>query len=384
MLLLDSIFLAISLTHFNVDLLNGQRAVLLTYLSGPLGLTNTGLGVVATAYTVTSALVQPVFGHISDRIGARWVVGGGLFWMMVFFSLAVTIPGRVALAFLVLASLGSGAFHPAGTMQATYLGRSRFAGRETTSTSYFFLLGQLGLFLGPLVGGFILAARGPAGLLILAALAIPVGVNAIFQLRSTTPQPVDNPAPKMTKSNVLEHGVWLLLGLALMAAFRSWTQQNMTTFVPKYLSDLGQSPDVYGSLAAVFMAGTAIGTVTGGMLADRFGKRRVATTTLLLASVPLGLVPMIGWLPWLYVVIPLAGMLSGASHSIIIVSAQHIIPGGRGLASGLILGFMFSSGALGTLLSGYLADLWGITFVFRLSAVLVMAAAGLALVLREN
>jgi FSR family fosmidomycin resistance protein-like MFS transporter len=77
-------------------------------------------------------------------------------------------------------------------------------------------------------------------------------------------------------------------------------------------------------------------------------------------------------------------MFTGASHSIIVVFAQRLIPGGMGLASGLILGFMFSSGSVGALLSGFLADLWGVPFVFGLSAVLVVIAAGLALVLRET
>ncbi len=127
--------------------------MLLAYLSGPLGLSNTSLGLVSTIYILSAALVQPLFGHLADRVGPRWVVAGGVLWMAFFFSLAVIAPGTLALILLVTASLGSGAFHPAGTMQATLRGRSHYAGKETTATAYFFVFGQLGLFFGPMLGG---------------------------------------------------------------------------------------------------------------------------------------------------------------------------------------------------------------------------------------
>jgi len=100
--------------------------------------------------------------------------------------------------------------------------------------------------------------------------------------------------------------------------------------------------------------------------------------------VPLILIPLVGWSPWLYILIPLAGSFTGATHSIIVVLAQRLIPGGMALASGLILGFMFSSGALGTYLSGYLADSFGLQVVFWLSAGLVLCAALLTRVLAER
>ena len=105
---------------------------------------------------------------------------------------------------------------------------------------------------------------------------------------------------------------------------------------------------------------------------------------LALASIPLFGVSQVGWSSWLYVLIPLAGALTGATHSIIVVLAQRIIPAGMGTASGMILGYLFVSGALGALLSGYLADLFGITMVFQLSAVIVLIAAGLALTLPKT
>src|SRR4030067_819483 len=76
-LLLDTLFATIALGHLAVDVLNGQRAVLLTYLSVPLGLSNTALSLVSTVYVISGAMIQPVFGHLADRIGPRWLGGGG-------------------------------------------------------------------------------------------------------------------------------------------------------------------------------------------------------------------------------------------------------------------------------------------------------------------
>jgi len=384
-LLLDALFAIVAFGHLAVDILNGQRAILLAYLSGVLGLSNTALSLVSTVYIAMGALSQPVFGHLADRWGPRWLVAGGTLWMGTFFSLALFAPGYWSLALLVIASLGSGAFHPAGTMQANLRGRERFSGRETTATAYFFLFGQMGGFFGPLIGGPLLGLYGPPGLIALVAPAMVIGASAAYRLPAKPTPSAARLAGKISLRRILRAGLSAsLLAFGLMTAFQSWAQQNMITFVPKYLSDMGQPPGVYGLVSALFMAGVAVGNLAGGNLADRFGKRRVAMWTLLAASAPLLAIPYVQEMAWLYLLIPLSGLLTGATHSIIVVLAQRRLPSGIALASGLVLGFMFTSGALGTLLSGYLADLRGLPVVFTLSGVLVLLAAGLALTIKEQ
>jgi FSR family fosmidomycin resistance protein-like MFS transporter len=172
--------------------------------------------------------------------------------------------------------------------------------------------------------------------------------------------------------------------LALVGGLQAWTQQNMITFVPKYLHDIGQSPVIYGLVAGLFMGGSAIGNLMGGAMADKYGKQRVAMTVLLLASAPLAIISQIGWSPWLYVLVPLAGLLTGSVHSIVVVLAQRALPMGMATASGLTLGFIFSVGALGTLLCGPLADKVGWPPVFLLTAGLALGAALLTLALRDQ
>jgi FSR family fosmidomycin resistance protein-like MFS transporter len=384
-LLLDAVFNSVAFGHLIVDILNGQRSVLLTYWSKELGLSNTTLALVTTIYVWVASLSQPVFGWIIDRFGkSRLMAAGGILWMCSLFSLALFLPVHIAIPCVILASLGSAAFHPAGVMQATLRGRTHLERRETTATSWFFLFGQSGYFFGPIIGGPLLTLFGPTGLLILAASALPIGLNVAWQLRKTTGTAI--PAPKSETVGVSRPAVArsFLLALALVAALQAWTQQNMLTFVPKYLSDMGKTAAVYGLIAGLFMGGSAIGNVIGGSLADRFSKQHVAMSMLALASIPLFLVSILGWSPWLYLLVPLSGMFTGAVHSIIVVLAQRTIRGGMALASGLTLGFMFSAGALGTLLSGPLADRWGFPPVFQMTAGLVILASLLTLFLRER
>jgi FSR family fosmidomycin resistance protein-like MFS transporter len=376
-LIFDSLFSSVAFSHFIVDVFNASRPVLLTYL----GLTETQIALISTIYIWASALTQPFFGWMSDRVGPRWLAAGGVLWMTVFYSGAVFIPGAGGLLCLIVAALGSSAFHPVGTVQATLQGRDHMAGRETTATSLFFMAGQLGHFIGPVITGLILARLGLPWLVILPIVSIPIGLAVAYQLRANLPHP--RPAQGDGKIR-LQASVGFIVLLAIVATLQSWSQANMINFVPKYLKDLGLSAVTYGNIAGLFMGGSALGNVIGGHFGDRFTKRKVAAIALLLAALPIYIMSQIGWSPWLYLLIPLAGACTGSVHSIMVVLAQRIISGGMALASGLILGFIFSSGALGMLLTGPLAEKYGFPTVLLMTTGLVLVASPLAWMLRER
>src|SRR5574339_1047951 len=171
-LLFDALFSSVAFSHLIVDVFNSSRPVLLTFL----GLTETQIAWISTIYIWASALTQPFFGWISDRIGPRWLAAGGVLWMTVFYSGAVFIPGAGGLVCLIIAALGSSSFHPVVIVQATLQGLDRLAGRETTAASLFFMAGQLGHFVGPILTGFILARLGLPAMVILSILSIPIGL----------------------------------------------------------------------------------------------------------------------------------------------------------------------------------------------------------------
>ena len=376
-LLFDSLFSSVAFSHLIVDVLNSSRPVLLTYL----GLTETQIALISTIYIWASALTQPFFGWISDRVGPRWLAAGGVLWMTVFFSGAIFIPGAGGLLCLIIAALGSSSFHPVGTVQATLQGRDHLAGRETTATSLFFTAGQLGHFIGPIVTGLILAKFGLPAMIILPIVAIPIGLALAYQLRANRP----HPRPIQGDDKVrLQASVGFVILLAIVATLQSWSQANMINFVPKYIKDLGLSAATYGNMAGLFMGGSALGNVIGGHFGDIYTKRKVAATALFLAAFPIYMMSQIGWSPWLYLLIPLAGACTGAVHSIMVVLAQRMISGGMALASGLILGFIFSSGALGMLLTGPLAENYGFPTVLLMTTGLVLLASPLAWMLKET
>ncbi|HSL29818.1 MAG TPA: MFS transporter [Anaerolineales bacterium] len=376
-MLLDSLFSSVAFSHLIVDVLNSSRPVLLAYL----GLTETQIAWISTIYIWASALTQPFFGWISDRVGPRWLAAGGVLWMTLFFTGAVLIPGAGGLICLIIAALGSSAFHPVGTVQATLQGRDHMAGRETTATSIFFTAGQLGHFLGPILTGLILARLGLPALVILPIVSIPIGLALAYQLRANRP----HPRPTQGNERVrLQASIGFVLLLAFVATLQSWSQSNMITFVPKYLKDLGLSAETYGNMAGLFMGGSALGNMIGGYFGDQYAKRKVAAVALFLAAFPTYIMSQIGWSPWLYMLIPLAGAFTGAVHSIMVVLAQRMISGGMALASGLILGFIFSAGALGLLVTGPLAETRGFPTVLILTTGLVLLAAPLAWMLKEK
>jgi FSR family fosmidomycin resistance protein-like MFS transporter len=378
-LLKDRAFRATALSHLSIDLLNSQNPLLLAVLSVPLGLSNTVIGLVSTLYSLAGSLSQPIFGAVADRVGNRVVALSGLAWMVVFFSIAISIQGPAALVFLVLAALGSGAFHPAATAEATERGRVHLSRMETTAASFFFFFGQGGLFLGPAIGGPLIDRWGPTGLFMLFVFIVPIGFYMFPRVDANIldeqPRPITQ--PRQVANNVR----WSFVLPFVIAIFtRSWTQMSMMTFLPKYLQDLGFRPSVFGPVSALYMGGSAFGGIIGAWLADRFGNRYVMTISLLLASIPLFFYTRISS-TWLLIAATLfAGSFIGASHSIIVVLAQRLLPGKSGVASGLVLGFTFASGSVGAFFSGLVADAAGFNLLFlALTGLMVISTISSAL-----
>ncbi|MFQ5942971.1 MAG: MFS transporter [Anaerolineales bacterium] len=374
----DRPFRATAAGHFMVDLINGQRALILAAWSGPLGLTNVLIGILSVAYTLLGSLLQPLFGLLADRIGARWVATIGILWMALSFGLAVLIPGRVALVLLVLTALGSAAFHPAGTAEATDRAKHHFTTQVAFAASLFFLFGQMGLAIGPALGGVIVELRGVSGLIVLLILVVPVGIYAGIKI------PKGGRHSASVSDALSKAGDWReFIPFALVITLRSWSTMTMIAFIPKYYSDLGSSPAVFGIFAALYMSGSALGGVAGGWLADRMDKRTLVSRTLILAGIPLLLLVTLGASAWGYLLIFLAGGLIGISHSPIVVHAQGLMPSYAGAASGAVLGFTFASGTIGVLVSGVLADQLGFGAVFVVAAATVTIGGLLAATARS-
>ena len=367
--LFDRRFFPAALGHFTVDLLNGQRSVLFTYFAVIMGMSNAELGLISFLYVLASAVAQPFMGWAADRVGNRLVAAGGVVWMVIFYALSLVVPGTGGIILLLAASAGSGAFHAAGAAQSTLAGKALLAGRAVTAASLFFVFGQAGFSIGPLVAGNVVEAGGVNGLLVVCMVMLVFGIYIAWAFKPLKAQAA--PVVEAVKSgDRTKSWSFAVAALIIIAAFQSWVQTNMTTFIPKYLSDLGETASMYGTLPALFAAGVAVGNIVGGILSDRIGRAKVILLGLGVTSIPIFFIPFVGVSGWLYLAAIVSGFFMGMPFAVVVVLAQEMVPVGMGFASGLILSFLFACGAVGTLISGWVADHWGFPPVFVMSAAL--------------
>jgi FSR family fosmidomycin resistance protein-like MFS transporter len=375
-------FWAVSFGHMTNDIFMSMGPVLLAFLSAHvLPISNTQIGAAVSAQQLVGAISQPIFGWLADRGGHRWqkwLGAGGVLWVVAFLmvSLALAMTGKFWLMIVpyALAALGSGAFHPVGTMLAAESDRERAA----SNLSYFFLLGQFGLALGPALAGFLLDFANPAGSLsvtvtpifVLALAALPLtgfmtvsmtGVQA--KRRAVSSSDANSPVRQSINMPVKP-----LVILAAMVTLRSLAQPGTVAFIPRLFQQKGWDPTEYGLITSSFWFASGIMGVLFGQLADRYQRRYVIAISLLLSVPSLFFLPVADSRPLAFALAIAAGGLTGGSHSVIVALAQSLLPSSKGFASGLTLGFLFGTGAIGSFLIGGVADHIGINGAFQLVA----------------
>jgi FSR family fosmidomycin resistance protein-like MFS transporter len=394
----DRSYLSAAISHFFIDVLNNGRILLVAILAVSLGLSNAQVGIFLLLYNVGASLSQPVFGWLADRSGARWLVVGGVGWMILFFALAAVVPEWPALLCLIVASLGSGAFHPGGTKVASQISITR----RTQATAIFFMAGQIGLFVGPILTGGLLEAFGRPGYLALPLLALVAflggwrwlqddvrrrdvrrrdvrrrdGRSDALHRRDPLPQEEAHPAGESDQGRLLR----VLPALLVIAFSYNTVSYSAQNFAPKLFTEWGYSPGYLGWIAGLYMMGSAIGGLVGGSLADRIGGKPVILGAMLGAVLPVYFYIPAGDF-WRFPLLLLAGFFGGMPHSIVVLRVQNLLPERRALASGLTLGFMFFGGAVGSYVLGVVADSVGLDRALQGSALLMLLAFAATLLL---
>ncbi|MBN1995426.1 MAG: MFS transporter [Anaerolineae bacterium] len=381
-LLRHKLYLAVVLGHFTVDVFASMSSVVVTFFSVPMLLTGAQIGLAIGLFQFIGAGTQPIFGWLTDKIGSRWLGPGSVAWIAGLMALAVLLAQLTQnfwlfLVLFSLAALGVGAFHPQGAMHAS----TAIANRAATATAVFFLFGQSGLSLGPVLAGLLLDKVGAVGVWMLALGATPLLIFITLAMRHAALPLEPAPHPANGNQGSLVAVRWGALGLlALIMGLRSWAFLGTVSFLPKMFQLMGWEATAYGFITGVFWLASGIAGVIGGHLADRWGRRSVVLITMLAGSLPLFFLPLTSsWLAF-----PLAilfGGLGGASHSILVVIAQALLPGRKALASGITLGYIFGAGAFATWAIGVLADGWGLAPVMQASAGIGILAALLAFLL---
>ncbi len=369
----------LALGHLVVDVNQGSLPILLPFLKSALALSYTATGTIVLMASVTSSLIQPLFGYLADRTARRWLLPLSVVLSSVGVGLAGLAPTYGAvLALVMLTGFGVAAYHPEGYRTATAVAGDR----KATGVSVFSTGGNVGIAVGPPLVTALLTAFGLPGSLGLLVPGILVGalLTAALPLLSA-PAPVRPHAGGTRAPETMASAMALLIAVV---AVRSWTQLGFTTYVPfYYLETLGGDPRLVGTLLGVFLGAGVIGTLVAGPIADRVGLRRYVVGALLLVA-PIALAfflvrSVLGML----VVLALLGFVMVSTFTVSVVLGQAYLPRHPGMASGLIVGFAIGAGGVGVTGLGWVADHLGLTAALLVSALVPLVAFGGALFLPE-
>jgi len=359
----------ILLSHAVVDSCQNILPVVLPLLRDRFGLSYSQVGLAAALLTISSSLIQPVFGWMSDRWGTQWFLPAGILWTGILMGMVGLVPSYWTLLLVLgLTGVGTAAYHPVAAMAAAHAARSQ----RGLGVSFFSVGGNLGFALGPILMTWILflgfGLKGTT-LLILPGLAA-AGFVHVYRREIEVPfvgakerrqqQRAAIPWPKLST-------------LCALITLRSWGYSGLIIFLPLFLREQGIDLSVAGRALFVFLFFGALGGVLGGHLSDRVGRQQVIAISLLtfpfLMAAALALSGPPRW-----ILLAVAGMALLASFSVTVVFAQELLPQHLGLASGLTLGLAFGAGGLGVGMSGLMADLLGL----RTSVWMLVFLPGLA------
>lgn len=341
---------SLSAGHLAADLAQGSVPALLVFLIPKLDLTYTLAAAVVLVATFASSIVQPAFGLWSDRRGAMWLLPVGVAVAGIGIALAAVSPTYpLLLAAVLVSSLGIAAFHPEGMKFASYVSGTRRA----SGMAVFSVGGNLGFAIGPVVASTLILALGLEGGLLI---AIPGIVVAVWLLRERGY--IDGFAPRggsqaWQDTGRDRPGAFVLL-LAVVA-LRSIPHYGLFTFVPLWEVSQGASEEWGTRLLSLFLLAGAVGTLIGGPLADRLGRKPVIVGSYVI-SVPLIVVyVLVGGIPG-DVALVLAGAAVIGTFGVTVVLGQEYLPSRIGLASGLSVGLAIGLGGVSAVALGGLAD----------------------------
>jgi len=364
--------LTLMLGHLTVDTYAGVIPVLFPVLIGRFKLSLATVGLVSLAYSGMAAVSQPLFGYLADRFGTRFT-GLALCWTAITFSLVgfvTTFPLLLLLAFA--SGLGSGAFHPMGALDVRAL---LPAWRRSAGMSIYVTAGTVGVAAGPLIGILVFGVYGIHGTGLLIIPGLITGGYLLWRMRGVvdaTAGPARRVAARVQRVPVFALAV--VIGVMMS---RSWTVNVFQAFTPTWYKQLGYGPEFYGPLATTLVLASAVGTVGCGTLADRFGRRTVILVTLVL-SVPAILLYTAFPGPWAFASAILIGFLAASTAPLMLLMAQQLMAERAGLASGLVMGLGFVTGAVGIPINGAIADSIGLQRSLMTHVVLVIVTIAIA------
>lgn len=367
---------ALSMGHFTVDMYVGILPMLYPLLIDRFTLDFKTVGLVSLAYTGGASLAQPLFGWLADRYGTR-LIGLALVWTTMTFALLGFIPSFPALLGLALISgLGSAMYHPFGAVNA---GAVIGEGQRNTAMSVYVTGGTIGVATGPLLGALVFPIFGLAGTAIIFIPSICLAIWLLFEMRSGDEMRARVQAAQRAEGTApIPYAALAVIVLLMMT--RAWPVVSVNAYIPTWYDTMGYSPAFYGALVTTFTLASAVGTLLIGALADRHGARVVIVGAAMLTLVAVLLIAAFPG-PFAFAAAMLFGAAANSTNPLLLILAQRLMRGRAGMASGVILGLGFITGAIGVPITGALADNIGFQGAMAAQSVVIVASILFALLL---
>lgn len=367
-----AILLALSFSHLLNDTVQSLIPSLYPLFKESFGLSFTRVGLITFTFQLTASLLQPLVGYCTDRKPMPYSLATGLGFTLVGLGLlSVAHSFTILLISVALVGMGSAVFHP----ESSRIAHLAAGERHGFAQSFFQLGGNFGSSLGPLLAVLVLVQFQIAWFSLAALLAIVVlsGVGRWYQKNRVSLRAQAQAQVRRSKSRApisrgkIGFAVTILMALIFSKYFYIASLSSYYTF---YLMDKFhvsvQSAQIH---LFVFLFSVAAGTLVGGSLGDRFGRKYVIWVSIL-GTAPFSLLLPHASLLWTGVLTVFIGLILSSAFSAILVYAQELIPGRVGLIAGLFFGLAFGMAGIGSAVLGKLADSTSIQYVFNVCAYL--------------
>jgi MFS transporter, FSR family, fosmidomycin resistance protein len=364
------ILLALSLSHLLNDTIQSLIPAIYPVLKSSYGFTYAQIGLITFAFQMTGSILQPMVGFYTDRRPKPYSLAVGM---------AITLCGLVVLSradrlsVILLAAamvgMGSAIFHP----EASRLARLASGGQHGFAQSLFQVGGNFGSSLGPALAALVVVRQGQHSLLWFSFVAL-LGIVVLSRVGSWYKSHLNDPVAQRTKR--IEHRagfasrrvVGALTVLVILVFSKYIYLVSLSNYYTFYLIDkFHVSVSASQWALFVFLFAVAAGTIIGGPVGDRIGRKRVIWISILGAA-PFSLALPHASLPVAIGLTVFVGVILASAFSAILVYAQELVPGNVGLIAGLFFGLAFGTAGIGSALLGVLADRTSIGYVFEICA----------------
>ena len=361
---------AISFSHLLNDMIQSLILAIYPILKSGFHLTFGQVGLITLTYQITASLLQPVVGHVTDRKPMPYSLPVGMGFTLLGLLLLATAPNyTVLLVAAALVGTGSSVFHP----ESSRVARLASGGQHGLAQSLFQVGGNTGSSLGPLLAAWIIVPHGRGSvawfsLAALLAMVVLLQVGRWYRLHHVG----HSKAVRHVAGEALSRGKVMvclaILGLLIFSKY--FYLASISSYFTFYLiHTFGLSVQAAQIHLFVFLFAVAAGSLIGGPVGDRVGRKWVIWVSIL------GVAPFTLALPhanlfWTGVLSVVIGLILSSAFSAILVYAQELIPGRVGMISGLFFGLAFGMGGIGAAVLGQVADVRGIDYVYSLCAYL--------------